>query len=190
MFPTDSRIAAIPSIWFGWLPRQRLRPIPDIVDHLEIAAALFLMAWLILLSTDVETATASLSQPFWHEPSRLYQATNGASRPAFQFTHHRTLANNDFSVFPQSQQTQGLWLLTELFGRPPINRIQPPTALQPFSTTQARTTFSTTVNRRSRANVSVYTAFPISTLVRHHGVLVPSVLFFSCDTCPSFPTIV
>ena len=124
MFPTDSRIAAIPSIWFGWPLRQRLRPIPDTADHLEIAAALLLMAWLILLSTNVETATTSFSQLFWPEPSRLYQASNGASRPAFHFTHHRTLANNDFSVFPQSQQTQGLWRLTQLFSPPPINRIQ------------------------------------------------------------------
>ena len=38
-------------------------------------------------------------------------------------------------------------------------------------------TFPTTVHRRSRANDSVYTAFLISTLVRHFGVLFLSVLF-------------
>ena len=54
----------------------------------------------------------------------------------------------------------------------------PPTALQLSSTTQQRTTFPTTVHRRSRANASVHTAFLISTLVRHHDVLFPSGLFF------------
>ena len=33
------------------------------------------------------------------EPSRLYQATNGTSRSAFQFIHQRTRVNDDFSRF-------------------------------------------------------------------------------------------
>ena len=61
---------------------------------------------------------------------------------------------------------------------PPLTRSKPPTALQPSSTTQPRTTFPTPVHRRSRVDASVYTAFLISTLVRHHGVLFPSSLFF------------
>ena len=126
MFPTDSRIAAIPSIWLfkGGLPRTRHRSIPDTADHLEIAAALLLTIWLIILSTNVGAPTTPFSRLPWPKLSRLYQATKGNSRPAFQFTHQRSLANDDFSVFPQPQQTHGLSLPTQLFSYPPVNRIQ------------------------------------------------------------------
>ena len=132
MCPTGSRIAAIPSIWLGWLPRQRLRSIPDTADHLEIADALLLTVWLVFLSTNVGLPTSPFSRLPWPEPSRLYQTTNGTSRPAFQFTHQRNLANDDFSVVPQPQQTQGLSLPTQLFSYPPINRTQTPNGHSAF----------------------------------------------------------
>ena len=108
----------------------------------------------------------------------LPQTTNGTSRPASQFTHQRTQTNDDFSVFPQPQQTHGLSLPTKLFSHPLINRIHTTNGPSASSTTQPRATFPTTAHRRSRANASAYTAFLISTLVRHHDVLSPSGLFF------------
>ena len=50
MFPTDSRIATIPSVWLGWLPLTRHRSISDTADHLEKATALLLTVWVFLLS--------------------------------------------------------------------------------------------------------------------------------------------
>ena len=123
MLPTDSRIAAIPSIWLGWLPRHRHRSIPDTADHLEIAAAL-LTGWLVLLSTNVGAPTAPFSRLPWPEPSRLYQAPNGTSRPAFQFTHKRTLANEDFSVFPNHNKPTVYRSRPSSLATPPNNRIQ------------------------------------------------------------------
>ena len=123
MFPTDSRIAAIPSIWLGWLHRTRHRSVPDTADHPEKATALLLTAWLVLLSTNVGAPTAPFSRLPWPKLSRPYQATNDTSRSAFQFTHQRTQANDEFSVFPQPQQTRDLSLPTQLFSYPPIDRI-------------------------------------------------------------------
>ena len=129
----------------GWLPRHRHRSVPDTADHLEIAAALLLTVWLVLLSTNVGAPIAPFSRPPWPEPPRLYQATNGTSRPAFQFTHQRALANDDFSVFPQPQQTHGLSLPTQLFSYPPINRIH---------TTNGPSAFRKPSQKRRRENVS------------------------------------
>ena len=70
---------------------------------------------------------------------------------------------------------------------PPLTGPKPPSALQPSSTTQPRTTFPTTVHRRSRADPSVFTAFLISTLARHHGVLFPSGLFVFLRYVSFFP---
>ena len=178
MFRTDSRIAAIPSIWLRWFPRTRHRSNPNTADHLEIASALLLTVWLIVLSTNVGAPTVPFSRLPWPEPSFLYQATNGTSRPAFQFTRQRTQANDDFSVFPNhNKPTVCRSRPSALATRPLIGSI-PPTALQPSSTTQPRTTFSATVHRRSRVNASAYTAFLLSTLIRHHGVQFLSGLLF------------
>ena len=44
--------------------------------------------------------TAPFSRLPWPKLSRPCQATNSTSRPAFQCTHQRTQANNDFPSFP------------------------------------------------------------------------------------------
>ena len=121
MFPADSRIATIPSILLGWLRR---RSVPDTADHLEKATALLLTVWLVLLSTNVGPPTAPFSRLPWPEPSRLYQVSNGTSRPVFQFTYQRNQASDGFSVFPQPQQTHGVSIPTKLFSNPPTSRIQ------------------------------------------------------------------
>ena len=103
------------------LPQSRLAPVS--AGYLEEATALLLTVWLVLLSTNVGAATAPFSRLPWPKLSRQYQATKGISRPTFQFTHQRTQANDEFSVFPQPQQTRDLSLPTQLFTYPPINRI-------------------------------------------------------------------
>ena len=72
---------------------------PDSVEHLEIATAPLLTVWLILLSKKIIAPTVPMSRLPRPEQSRLYQATVGTSRQAFQFTHQCTQAKDDFSVF-------------------------------------------------------------------------------------------
>ena len=165
----------------SWLPRARHRSVPYTADHLEKATTLLLTVLLVLFSTNVGAPTAPFLRLPWPEPARLYRATSGTSRSAFQFTHQRTRVNDDFSVFPQPHQYHGSSLPTQLFVYPPINRMQTPTALQPSSTTQPRTIFPTTVHRRAPVDASVYIVFLISTLVRHHGVLFPCGYLFFLD---------
>ena len=186
MFPTGARIAAIPSIWLGWLPRNSRRSIPDTADHLEKTAALPLTVCITLLSTNVGDPTAPFSRLPWPEPSRLYQITNGTSRPAFLFTHQRTHAAADFSVFPNHNKPTVYRSRPRSLATPQLTGSKPPTALQPSSTTQPRTTFPTTVHRRSRVDASAYTAFFISILVRYHGVLFLSGLCFFLRYVSSF----
>ena len=104
MFPTDSRIASIPFIWLGCLPRHCHRSILDTADHVDKAAALLVTIWLVLLSTNVGAPTATFSRQPCPEPPGPYQTTNGTSRPAIQFTHQRTHADDDFSVFPNQNK--------------------------------------------------------------------------------------
>ena len=72
MFPTDSKIATIPSIRLGWLPRHRHRSILDTADDLEMAAALFITFWFVLLSTNVGGPKAPFSRLHWSGPSHIY----------------------------------------------------------------------------------------------------------------------
>ena len=70
MFPKNSGIAAMPSIWLGWLPRNRHRSISDTADHLETAAAVLLTAWVILLRQTLEP----LPPPFHGYPGPNHPA--------------------------------------------------------------------------------------------------------------------
>ena len=117
------------------------------------------------------------------------------SDPAFELTYHRTQVNDDPSVFPDNNNPTDYPLPTQLLAPPHYPDPKPPTAFsaflddtptdhqrryQPFSTKTQRMTFPTPVHRRSRALASIYTAFFLSTLVRHHGLPSFSGLCFFC----------
>ena len=73
------------------LPQSRLAPVS--ADHLEEATAVLLTVWVVIIPTNVGPPTAPFSRLPWPKPSRLYQATNGTSRPAFPLTHQRALVS-------------------------------------------------------------------------------------------------
>ena len=128
---------------------------------------------------------SSPSNKRWSPYRPLFTATLARTIPPL--TGQQRLLPAIFSVYPppyprrrrlyrlaQRQQPHVLSLPTQPLATPRLIESKLTTALPPSSTTQQRATFPITVNQPSRVNASVYTAFLISTLVRHHGVLFPS----------------
>ena len=183
-------IRSIPSIWLGWLLWTRHRSVPETADHLEKATALLIMVWLVLLSTTVGAPTAPFSQLPWPKLSRLCQATNGTSRPAFQFTHQRTQANNDFSVFFQPRQTHGLSLPTQLLSYPPINQIHitnGPSTFLDDATTDDLPNHGSPALARQCFRLYCLSHIPLGSPPRRS---IPQwVIFVPCGTCLSCATI-
>ena len=190
MLPTDSRTATIPSIWLGWLSRNRHRCIPDIDDHVEIATALHLTGWLVFLTTNIGASSSyRLRLPWPKLPAFTRPPTVPPGQP-FRLPTSVLRAATTFPSFPNTNNDKGLMIATQFFTYPPFNPIH--TTNGPLVFLDGRTTddLPTTVHRRSRVNATAYITFLISTLVCHHVVLFPCVVcFFSCGTCPFFPTI-
>ena len=182
MLPTDSRIAAIPLSGRVGFPElvTDLSPTPPTI-------------W----TKKLPSSSRSGSIPFLQTLDPLpppFHGYPGPNHPAFirpPTVPPGQLFRLPTSVpwFPQPQQPHGLSLPSQLFSCPPINRIKTPNGPSAFLGDTTADGLRITVHRRSRVDVSVFTAFPISTLVRHHGVLFPVDDFFSCCTCPSCPTI-
>ena len=121
---------------------------PETDAHLEIAAALFLRVWVILLSTNVGAPTAS----FYGYLGSNHPAFTRPSTVAFQFIRQRMQANDDCLVFPYYSKPSNLLSRPSSLPTPLLTGPKPPTALHPLLPTPSRTTYLSTVQRRLRAS--------------------------------------
>ena len=123
MLPTDSRTATVPSIWLGCLSRNCHRCIHGIADHVEIATALHLTVWLVLLSKNIRAPSNYLLRLPWPKlPACTRPPTVPPGQP-FSIPTSVLRPTTTFPSFPNHKTNNGLLLATQLFTYRPFNPI-------------------------------------------------------------------